>query len=104
MINRLRKEEAGFTLVELLVVVLILGILVAIAVPSFTGASADAEEATAKANIRSAQSEVAQQSADGTAPTSGTFAGGTVTLASGNLSTTVGGATCSAPVGGATTC
>jgi len=46
-----RKNE-GFTLVELMVVVLIIGILVAIAVPVFLNASASAQAKSCQANQR----------------------------------------------------
>jgi len=46
-----RKSE-GFTLVELMVVVLIIGILVAIAVPVFLNASANAQAKSCQANQR----------------------------------------------------
>lgn len=48
------RSEDGWTLVELLVVMAILGILLAIAVPSYLGYTHRATDATAKANLREA--------------------------------------------------
>jgi type IV pilus assembly protein PilA len=55
--GRLRQasaDEAGFTLLEILVTLTIIGILVAIAVPSYLGYQRNAKEATAESNLRAA--------------------------------------------------
>lgn len=53
------RRTAGFTLAELLIVVAIILVLVAIAVPVFTGAQQSSEEATCAANRRSVKSAFA---------------------------------------------
>lgn len=47
-----RKDDQGFTLIELMVVVLIIGILIAIAIPSFFNAREQADIVAAKSNLR----------------------------------------------------
>ena len=57
IINKIRNKK-GFTLAELLIVVAIIAVLVAIAIPIFTSQLEKSREATDVANIRSAYAEV----------------------------------------------
>ncbi|MBI2432719.1 MAG: prepilin-type N-terminal cleavage/methylation domain-containing protein [Candidatus Hydrogenedentes bacterium] len=45
------KRSGGFTLVELIIVIIILGILAALAIPQFTSSTDDAKLATLKADL-----------------------------------------------------
>ena len=47
----IRKQDAGFTLLELIVVMSIIGILATLAIPSFVGAMRSAREAALKEDL-----------------------------------------------------
>jgi len=52
--KRLDRKDEGFTLIELMVVVLIIAILLAIAIPTFLGARSRAQNRSAESNLRNA--------------------------------------------------
>jgi general secretion pathway protein G len=52
------KSKSGFTLVEILIVVVILGILAAIVIPQFTNASTEARENSLKADLQTMRSQI----------------------------------------------
>jgi type IV pilus assembly protein PilA len=51
-----RRSDDGFTLIELMVVVLVIAILLAIAIPTFLGARKRAQDSVAKTSLRNALS------------------------------------------------
>jgi general secretion pathway protein G len=50
-LNIRRKQDAGFTLMELMIVMAIIGVLMLVAIPRFTGAIRQAREAVLKEDL-----------------------------------------------------
>ncbi len=57
MRNR-RKQSAGFTLIELMIVMAIIGILITLAIPSFVGAIKHAREAVLKEDLQTMRTAI----------------------------------------------
>ncbi|MGA2351783.1 MAG: prepilin-type N-terminal cleavage/methylation domain-containing protein [Terracidiphilus sp.] len=49
--SRIRKQDAGFTLMELMIVMAIIGVLMMVAIPRFSGAIKEAREAVLKEDL-----------------------------------------------------
>lgn len=54
-----RNSKKGFTLIEILIVVIILGILAAIVIPQFSSASSDARKASLQSTVQTLRSQIA---------------------------------------------
>lgn len=69
-----KRNQKGFTIMEMLIVVAIIAVLVAIAIPTFNSALTKSKEAADVANIRAAYAEVMMEYMMGDAATAPTYA------------------------------
>ena len=62
--RRIQKTDAGFTLVELMIVMAIIGVLLTVAIPSYLGAVRQAREAVLKEDLHTMRSAIDSYTAD----------------------------------------
>lgn len=92
------RDRDGFTLVELLVVMLVLGLLAAIAAPAFFGQRGKAHDADAKVAVRTAETALVSWASDHDGEFAGATAADLVTI-----EPTLAGADLALPATGART-
>nr|WP_213281747.1 prepilin-type N-terminal cleavage/methylation domain-containing protein [Cellulomonas hominis] len=77
------EKDKGFTLVELLVVMIIIGILAAIAIPVFMNQRAKARDTSTKADVSTVGKEIATYYVDGTGTLTATVTGTVLSITDG---------------------
>ena len=97
----MKSRKRGFTLVEILIVVIILGILAAIVIPQFTNASNDARQNSIASTLQTLRSQIELykiQHAD-TPPPAASFWTQMLNASNTTGTTTAGGTTATYPLG-----
>lgn len=73
--NELQKKKKGFTLVELIIVIAIIAVLIALAIPKFGTVIENSNQKADQAAAKNIATIVAQKVAEGTSETTGTVTG-----------------------------
>ena len=95
----MKNNRKGFTLAELLIVVAIIAVLVAIAIPIFTTQLEKSREATDVANLRDYYAEISVALLSGDLSDSGATGTSTTTRVGNNLEATVAGLSAASAAG-----